>query len=194
METLFKTNFTSFPQVKSPVASIITPENEYLEIFEYVDSGKVITREKVDTLTKVFHPGIIIGKDKWGRIWVAHNHYSNNRPTFDLLVTFCSSKQALWDNRPVKFSREQIVERAIAEVLKGKEYKWANYNCQIFVNLVVREEHISEAVDKISDAAMIGGLGLTLLGLFTKNKALTATGLAIAGTGGVAKGYSRIRK
>lgn len=194
MKTKLKANFTSFPQIKTAVASIITSEYEFIEIFEYEDSGKIITREKIDTITKVFHPGIIIGKDKWGRIWITHNHYLNKKPAFDLLDKFTDSKQPLWDNRPVNFSRKQIVQRAIAEVMKGKEYKWANYNCQTFVNLIVRDEHKSEAVDKISDAAMFGGLGLSLIGLLTKNKALTITGLAIAGTGGAAKGYSRLRK
>jgi len=194
MKTAFKTSFTSLQKVRIPVASIITSNNEYLEIFEYADSGKVITREKIDTVTKVFHPGVIIGKDKWDRIWVAHNHYSNGRPTFDLLDTFSQTKQPLWDDRPVHFSRQVIIKRAIDEVLKGNDYKWANYNCQTFVNLIVRDEHKSEAVDKIADAAMFGGFALTLIGILTKSKALTATGLAITGTGGVAKGYSRIRK
>lgn len=194
MQKLFKTNHAPFIQLKRAVASIITIDNEFLEIFECADSGKVITREKIDTLTKVFHPGIIIGKDKWDRIWVAHNHYLNKRPTFDLLTTFSDWKQPLWDNRTIGFSNEQIVQRAIDEVLKGHEYKVLSYNCQTFVNLVVREEHKSEAVDKISDGAMWGGLILTLFGMITKNKTLTMAGLAVAGTGGVTKGYSRIRK
>lgn len=193
MYTTYKKQLQPFTIEKSAVASIITSENEFLEIFEYVDSGKVITREKIDTITKVFHPGVIIGKDKYGRIWVAHNHYSNKRPTFDLLNTFSNGKQPLWDARPVYYSKNEIVQRAIAEVLKGKEYKPLSYNCQIFVNLVVREEHKSEAVDKISDGAMLFGSVLGLLGILTKNKALMITGAAIVGTGGAAKGYSRIR-
>lgn len=194
MEKLFKTNFTSYSQVKEAVATIITSENEFLEIFEYCDSGKVITREKIDTITKVFHPGIIIGKDKWERIWVAHNHYLNKRPTFDLIDVFSDSKPPLWDNRQVQFSQEQTVQRAIAEVMKGAEYKWANYNCQTFVNMVVRNEHKSEAVDKIADTAMMAGAIATLAGLIFKNKALTATGIGVMGLGGASKAYSRIRK
>ncbi len=174
--------------------SLLKANLELTEIFQYENSGKVITREKIDTVTEVFHPGIIIGKDKYGRIWVAHNHFSNKRPTFDLFDNFNNSRKPLWDKRKVRFSPEEIVQRAIAEVLKGKKYTWVNYNCQIFVNLIVRDEHTSEAVDKIADAAMVVAVVTSILGLIFESKPLTILGLSTLGIVGGTKGYSRIRR
>lgn len=173
------------------VISIVTSEG-FLEIFKTVDSGKVVTREKIDTLTKVFHPGVIIGKDIYNRVWVAHNHYSNNRPTFDLLETFRQEKEVLPDNRPLGFSKQEIVTRAIAEVNKGKTYHWLTYNCQHFVNTIVRAEHTSEAVDRITDTGIGAGLLLSLIGLLAENKTMVTAGLAIAGVSGASKVASRL--
>lgn len=180
----------SFRQI---VTTLVTKNGNILEIYECIHSGRVITREKIDTLTKVFHPGIIIGEDQYGRMWVAHNHYLNKRPMFDLIDKFSEGKTWLWDTRAVNYDREEIVNRAIAEVQLGKRYTWVTYNCQTFVNLVVRNAHKSEAVDKISDGSMALGGILTILGIIFKSKALIYTGIGIAGAGGAAKGFSRIR-
>ena len=172
------------------VATISTPEG-LIHIFEYVHSGKVITRSKIDTLTGVFHPGVIIGQDKFGREWIAHNHFKNKRPTFDLMETYLDGEQLLWDTRQVSFSRQQIVDRAIAEVLKGKKYTWTNYNCQVFVNLIVRNEHTSESVDNLSNGAIGGGLLIAAAGVTSKSPALAVAGGIIALIGGFAKADSR---
>lgn len=191
---LYNVNSRVLASEKKALASIITSENEFLEIYEYEHSGKVITREKIDTLTKVNHPGIIIGKDKYQRVWVAHNHYLNKRPTFDLLASFSKGKMSEYDSRKTNFSQAEIAVRAISEVKRAKEYKALSYNCQTFVNLIVVGEQKSEAVDKIADGAMFLGGALSLIGLLTKSKGLTAAGATILGTGGVAKGISRYKK
>lgn len=175
------------------VSSIITKEGEFLEIYECKDSGKVINREKKATLTNVIHPGIIIGQDKYGRMWVAHNHISNKKPTFDLFVDFSDTVEANWDFRKVYFTQKEIVQRAINEVLKGNSYNLVNYNCQTFVNRVVRDENSSEAIDKLSNGAIFLGLFTALIGVATKNKALIGTGIGIAAGAGIAKGYSKLR-
>ncbi|HLG41026.1 MAG TPA: hypothetical protein VI461_15200, partial [Chitinophagaceae bacterium] len=95
------------------VTTLVTKNGDVLEIYECIHSGRVITREKIDTLTKVFHPGIIIGEDQYGRRWVAHNHYLNKHPMFDLIEKFSEGKTWLWDPRSVNYDRDEIVERAI---------------------------------------------------------------------------------
>jgi hypothetical protein len=172
------------------VATISTPKG-LIHIYESVDSGKVITRSKIDTWTGVLHPGIIIGKDKFGRVWVAHNHFKNQRPTFDLLETYLDGEQRLEDIRQVSYSRHQIVDRAIAEVLRGKKYTWTNYNCQVFVNIVVRNEHKSESVDNLSNGAIGGGLLIAATGVASKSPWLALLGGAIAIAGAIAKADSR---
>jgi hypothetical protein len=174
------------------VSTLITTEG-LTEIYKCIHSGKVITREKIDRITKVFHPGIIIGEDQFGRVWVAHNHISNKRPTFDLCDIFLEGNELIWDTRQVDYSTDEVVQRAIAEVHLGKTYGLVNYNCQTFVNLIVRDEHNSEAVDNLSEKAMIVGGLATILGFIFENKALVVGGLGVAGAGAVAKGYSRTR-
>lgn len=174
------------------VSTIITNEG-LVEIFQYVDSGKVITRKKIDTITDVDHPGIILGKDKAGRIWTAHNHFEIGRPTYHTLQAFAKGQKVFYDQRSVDYTQTQIVERTIAEVQKGKTYNRLNYNCQTFVNLIATNTNKSEAVDKIADGAIGVSVFLLILGLISRNKGLITTGLTIGGIGGAAKGISRVR-
>ena len=188
MQTFTKP-FIRIPEV---VTSILTWEEGLVEIFKYVDSGKVITRDKIDTKTGVLHPGIIIGVDRYGRIWVAHNHVSNKQPTYDVLEKYLDGKQMIYDNRPVKFSPEEIAERTIAEVQLGKRYTWITYNCQHFVNLIVRNEHKSEAIDKISNGVMAIGLGGAVAAFGFKKNGWGIAGLILAGIAAGTKGASRV--
>jgi len=177
---------------KKVVATIMTPDYGFIELFEYADSGRVITRDKVDTITGVPHPGIVIGIDRYGRIWVAHNHRLNGLPTYDVMEKYLDKEEMRYDNRSVKYTRSEIVRRAIAEVEKGKGYFWLTYNCQIFVNLVVRNEHVSESVDKFSHWTMLIGFVTTIMGLIFKKNTVTIAGLGILIIGGAAKGISRM--
>jgi hypothetical protein len=173
-------------------ATIITPDG-LLEIYASVHSGKIITRSKIETLTGVFHPGIIIGEDIYDRLWVAHNHYKNGKPMFETLDRYLDGEKLIWDTRPVNYSQREIVDRAIAETLKSKRYNRLNYNCQTFVNLVVRNEHRSESVEKLSNNAIGFGLALILFGIIFKSKALIVAGTATACLAKVGKVYSRRR-
>jgi hypothetical protein len=172
------------------VATINTPEG-ILEIFHTIDSGKVITRKKIGTWTNVCHPGVIIGNDRFGRTWIAHNHISNKKPIIELFAGFLDGDKFEWDYKEAKYSNDVIVERAIAEVQKSKRYDIIGYNCQTFVNLIVRNEHSSEAVDKLSDISLVIGIIVTLIGAICKNKVVMASGLGIAGAVGVTKLHSR---
>ena len=154
------------------IAMFVSEENELVEIYFSIDSGRVVTRSKIDTVTQVYHPGIILGDDIFGQTWVVHNHYSNKRPICEPMEKYALGQEMYWDDRPVKYGRVEIVERAINEALAGKKYLAVNYNCQTFVNLVVANDHTSEAVDKISNMAMGAGAVMGLLGLIFDNKAL----------------------
>jgi hypothetical protein len=189
MENLLKIKVRN--RLPGIVATLNTAQG-IIEIYNSVHSGAVITRSKIDTLTGVFHPGIIVGEDIYGRVWVAHNHYKNKKPMFDTRENYLDGEQLIWDDRDTFYSKEHIVQRTIAEVRKGQSYQRINYNCQTFVNLIVRNEHRSESVDKLSNGAMWLGIILVILGLIFKNKGLTIAGAAAAGVGGTGKIYSRI--
>jgi len=158
------------------------------------DSGKIIYRGKINTVIGVPHPGLLLGQDIWGDIWVIHNHYKNEKAEIETLETFAAGENWFYDNRQVFYNSYEILDRAITHWLRKEKYNWLTNNCQHFVNRVTRDEHKSETVDKVSDNAMIGGSILALVGLFTKNKTLVNIGLGVAGAGALGKGFSRVTK
>lgn len=109
-------------------------------VFSCSDSGKIITRRKIDNPYNEFHPAVIIGRDATCRIWVAHNHYSVKRPSFELLDDYLNGQKSYIDNRGVDFTNDQVVERAIFEVLCGDAYHSVNYNGDTFVNNIVWQD------------------------------------------------------
>lgn len=176
------------------IVVILSTSEGLIEIYSDINTGRVATREKIDTITKVFHPCIIIGKDGNGNLWVAHNHIDRGGPIFERLDSYSLGQKVIFDNRQVNYTPSQIVQRAIAEVQKGKKYHPVNYNCQTFVNLIVANKHASEAVDKLADIGIAAGVLTTIFGLVTKNKAITGIGLGITGISGGSKIYSKYDK
>jgi hypothetical protein len=109
-------------------------------IFSCTDSGKIITRKKVDNPHNEYHPAIIIGRDAYCRLWVAHNHFSVKRPSFELLDDYLNGQKCYIDDRSRDFSKEKIVDRAIFEVLCGDTYHSVKYNGDTFVNNVAWQD------------------------------------------------------
>lgn len=176
------------------VTTIVSYSGELVEIFFTKESGKIVARPKIDTITHVWHPGICLGRDRLNRLWVAHNHYEHKRPVFELYALFLKGKPGKWDNRQVDYSRIIVVERAIREVQRGKSFDMLNYNCQTFVNLIIQDKNKSEAVEKISNGTMFLGIIFSLVGLATRNRGIFALGAGIIAIGGCTKAYSQIRK
>jgi hypothetical protein len=177
--------------VNGELAVVVNTGSEIINVYFSENSGKICTRGKIDTLTDVLHPGIVIGKDKTGREWIAHNHYAHGKPMFEILDGYCKGRTVEWDNRIVNYSPKEIVKRAIAEQLKGKSYNAITYNCQTFVNIVVQNKPSSEAIDKLSDSGLFIGTILGGIGLASKNKFLINSALTILGVSGAAKLFSR---
>ena len=160
-------------------------------IFLTPNSGKIIYRDKVDTLIGIKHPGIILGQDGNGTVWVIHNHYGIGFPEIVTLAEFCSGAKYFFDLRKVFYSTIEIIERAVESWKAKKEYSWLLHNCQHFVNKVTQNSHHSETIDKVSDGAMFIGGAISLVGLFTGNKSAINIGLSIAGAGAAGKVLSR---
>lgn len=169
-------------------------KNGYTSALYFIpESGKIIYRDKVDTLIGIKHPGIILGKDAWGDIWVIHNHYQIGYPQIVKLNEFADGNLWFYDNRPVFYNTIDIVKRAIHHFYQRNQYHWLFNNCQHFVNEVTQNDSYSETIDNVSNNALIGGGLLTLFGALCNNKALVQTGLTIAGTGVAGKVLNRIK-
>lgn len=156
------------------------------------DSGKIIYRDKIDTLIGIKHPGIILGADAWGTIWVIHNHYKIGHPQIVTLDAFSEGVTVFFDSRAVFYSPMEIIERAIYHWMHKREYSWLFNNCQHFVNKVTQNQNYSETIDRVGDNTMIGGGIVSLFGLLTGNKAAVQAGLTIAGVGVTGKILNRI--
>jgi hypothetical protein len=130
---------TEFQNEFVPVKKLITvaTESGLVPIFSCCDSGIVVTRKKVDNPHDEYHPAVVIGRDAFCRLWVAHNHYSNKRPSFDLLEDYLNGQVCYLDNRYVDFDNDVLVARAIFEVMCGEAYHSTNYNGHTFVDNVV---------------------------------------------------------
>ena len=182
----------SYAKSRALVGRLQIKPDHLINLYKTNKSGQVITRKKIDTITGVYHPGIVIGEDDFGQTWVAHNHYEHNRPVIQPLQEFSKGVQTLPDPRKVIFSNEAVVSRALNEVNSQKQYNKVNYNCQTFVNVVTRNEKASESVDRIGNNLLFFGLLASILGLTTGSKHLTRLGVGIAVLGAGGKALSRI--
>jgi hypothetical protein len=93
---------------------VIVSKNGNTSLLYFTDnSGKIIYRDKIDTLIGIKHPGIILGVDNWGTVWVIHNHYQIGYPQIVTLNDFANGVAILYDSRTVFYNTSQIIKRAI---------------------------------------------------------------------------------
>ena len=150
-----KNNFKEEFKPVRKLISIVSDEG-ITPVFSCSDSGKVVTRKKIDNPHNHFHPAVIIGRDVHCRVWVAHNHYSKKRPCFDLLEDYLNGQTCYLDNRYADFGQEQLVDRAIFEVLCGGLYHPLYYNGHTFVNNIVwRDVEVREHSDAQTASAVL---------------------------------------
>lgn len=157
------------------------------------NSGRIVYRDKINTLIGVKHPGIELGIDQHGKRWVLHHHYENNYPAIEREDLFAKGEPVFYDLREVNYNKFEIVQRSLDAWNNGTEYHWLWNNCQHLVNNVTRNKNSSEAIDQISNGAMITGGVMALIGLASKNKTLINIGLGVKTLGSVGKGLSRMK-
>jgi hypothetical protein len=165
----------------------LTYNNIATQLMFTSNSGKIIYRDKIDTLIGIKHPGIILGDDIYGITWVIHNHYQIGYPEIVTLETFAIGVTVLNDNRTVNYNREEIVNRAIASWQNKKQYDWLWNNCQHFVNEVTQGKRNSETLNRVGNNLILAGLAKTAIGTTAKSKPLANIGVAIAVVGLVVK-------
>jgi len=146
-------------QLYSDRVDLIMTNDNILRLWLNEWSGKIVFRYKINAISDVEHPGIVLGYDQAGVWYYMHNHFEHGRPVIEAQVGFSKEKQLYVTNRQSPYQQRLVLKRGLDEVLKTRPYNWLNYNCQIFVNQVCYNENKSEAVENWA-----AGLALWILG------------------------------
>ncbi|MDP4265415.1 MAG: hypothetical protein Q8941_23010 [Bacteroidota bacterium] len=133
-------------------------------------SAKIVFRYKINTVSDVEHPGIVLGYDQAGVWYYMHNHFEHGRPVIEAQEGFSKGKQLFIANRQSQYQRSVILQRGLEEVLQARPYNWLNYNCQIFVNRVCHNESKSEAVENWTGGLALGALLFLGIKAFNNSK------------------------
>lgn len=133
------------------------------------DSGRVVTRKKVGTISNINHPGIYVGVDEQtNQPFILHNHYKIFKTAgvsnFD---EYRAGQVVHWDNRPCSNSKMQVLQIGLDHAINREPYHWLNYNCQITVNDACNNQRTSEDVGKWVGRIATGILGLIIIDIAT---------------------------
>lgn len=137
---------------------IILANGQILNIRFTTETGKIVFRYKLQTISGVRHPGIVLGIDDNGQRWIIHNHYLYRRPVLETEIGFAKYQQLFYADQQPQIEYLAVIQNAMDEVQLAKSYHWLNYNCQSFVNKVCFNQLKSESIEK-----WIGGVALGLL-------------------------------
>jgi hypothetical protein len=167
--------------------------NQISSLIVTADSGRIIYRKKIDTIIGVNHPGLILGEDLWGNVWVIHNHYKHGTTVVESLKDFSIGQPWWFDSRPQFYNRFEVLNRAFDHWEAKKKYHWLVNNCEHFVNRIARNKHMSETVDKVSNFLMILGGLMALIGIISGKRTFVKLGVGISGGALLGKGLSKLQ-
>jgi hypothetical protein len=119
-------------------------------------SGKIVFRYKIDTISDVTHPGIVLGYDQVGTRYIIHNHFEHGKPVIEPQSFFSKGQELFMARRQSSFETSRIIQNGLNEVLWAKRYNWITNNCQCFVNRVCHNENKSEAVENWTGGILTG--------------------------------------
>jgi hypothetical protein len=115
-------------------------------------------------------------------------------PTFQLLQFLETYKPvSIRKFRGAEQERQYAIDRAIQDLETRSSYAYSliKNNCEHFANWVQKGVRESDQVKDFGKATTVGGLGLTAVGLATKNNGLVLGGLLIAFLGGIANSLGK---
>lgn len=133
------------------------------------NSGKVYYRYKINTISKVKHPGIFLGVDQFGNGLFLHNHYHVGTASIVTEHQFGQGYPLYLYGEKCSNSPLKVIELGLTQVLKEERYHFANYNCQTFTNTACHNQRKSEDVEKWTGRIFVGSLLLLGIGLAFKN-------------------------
>ena len=129
---------------------------DFTDIYLNSDSGKVIWREKINTINKVKHEGVIIGEDINGRAIIAHNHYHFGSVKLDSLHGFSKGKQVYYSDKQCVNPPKRVIKNILNQAIEARLYEVLTNNCQHATNKACSNKSKSEDINK-----WLGGLALT---------------------------------
>lgn len=162
---------------------LLSPEGSILTVYKTADSGRLVTRQKLQTIFGVFHPGIMLGKDENGTQIVIHHHYKHTVPVIHTISEYGDGAEVSFDDRDVHYSQHEILIRALQLWKEQASYDLFNQNCQHFVTKAACNEAYSESTHKGITWILIGIVVLLVLYVVyrSKNAALGMATIALGG-------------
>lgn len=187
-ESRISNNYKKNKMLNNKIEGIALINNNSISQLQFTgNSGKIIYRDKIDSIIGIKHPGIILVDDIYGTTWVIHNHYQIGFPEVETLNNFAIGLGVIYDNRLVKYDAYEIVNRAINCWLNKKQYDWLIHNCQHFVNEVTQSKRHSETLDRVGNNLIAAGLTKAIIGGVAKNQLLTNIGIGVTVVGLIVK-------
>lgn len=145
------------------VSSVISSQGELTEIHYHLHTGRVVARADARAAGG-YHPGILVGADKYGQYWIAHLHASNKKPVIEPVDAFCKGQDLMFDLREVKFDALEVAARAMRQVRKAKAYSELTYDAEDFIQVSVDGSYPA-AIETLSEGAVLLGVLSVFLGI-----------------------------
>lgn len=129
------------------------------------DSGRIVTRKKVGTISNLNHPGINVGNEiGTNEIFILHNHYKIFKTAgVSPYSEYAAGEKVNWDNRVCVNNKMLVLQNGLDQAIKREKYHWLTNNCQITVNDACNNKRTSEDVAKWGGRIAAGGLFLFIL-------------------------------
>lgn len=150
--------------INHSTVGVIRNDGSQFNILLNSDSGKIFYRYKINSISKIKHPGVYLGTDISGKHYFIHNHYDVGFATIVSLTEFSKSRKLHLDERPCKNSQIEVIEVAIRYVNDRRRYSLLNDNCQTLTNDSCNNRKESESVNKLVDRLAL----VVLFALFVK--------------------------
>lgn len=145
------------------ISSLVSPQGEFIQIHYHLHTGRVVARADARAAGG-YHPGILLGADKYGRYWIAHHHAGNKKPVIEPCEAFCKGQSLMFDLRRVRFDSLEVAARALSQVHKAKAYREFLYDAEDFVNTSVDAPYPA-ALENLSGGTVLLGVLSVFLGI-----------------------------
>lgn len=134
------------------------------------DSGRIVTRKKIGSISNINHPGIYMGKDIYsGEVFILHNHYKAFQTAgVSPFYEYAAEEKVYWDNRICVNNKKVVLQKGLDQAIKREKYHWLTYNCQITVNDACSNRRVSEDVGKWFGRVALGFVAFVIVGAIAR--------------------------